>query len=263
MFLRMRAAWRLLRLVTVTVCYTAGVALVARFKTPDERDTFRARHQRRGSQLLCRIFRIRVQVTGPLPDSSPQLIVCNHFGILDPFALASVLTVAFAAKSEIRQWPLIGWVARVYGVIFVDRERKQAAADFIRRLRERMRARVPVLVFPEGTTSADEQVLPFKTGAFASVAGTEMNVLPIYLRPRSIDGQSANGNKRSLVTWAGGNEPFTHNLMRILMLRDIEMEIVLGSPFPASDLNRKALAEKAWNRVIALRDGSETDTFVR
>ncbi|HUF08102.1 MAG TPA: lysophospholipid acyltransferase family protein [Rhodothermales bacterium] len=259
----MRAAWRLVRLLTTTMAYTAGVALWSRMLPHRERIRFRARHQSRGSSILCRIFGIEVRVRGARVPDRPLLVVCNHFGILDPFILASVLQVAFVGKAEIRKWPLFGWVAQVFAVIFVYRDKTHTVADLIGRVRARMRSGVPVLIFPEGTTSPDETIRPFKTGGFAAVVDMpDAAVLPVYLAPISVNGEPIGGSNRRTVTWAGENEPFLSNLWRVLELRRIVMEVRFGEAFDVNHLGRKNLADEAHRRVEALRDGrAMEDTF--
>lgn len=249
----------------MTAIYTAYVAIAARFVEPDRRTSFRARHQRNGCRILCRIFGLRVEPPSVVSHHGNVLLISNHFGILDPFVLASVLPVAFAGKAEIAGWPFFGWVARTFGVIFVHRDRKHAVAGFLEQVRVRMRSGVPVLVFPEGTTSADEEVLPFKTGAFAAVVGmNDASVLPVYLRPVRVNREAATGERRRQVTWAGGNEPFLSNLLRIVRLRSIEMEVTVGQPLDVTGRSRKELAELSRARLIALRDRERAeDIFVR
>lgn len=259
----MRAAWRIVLLLGTTILYTSIVALSLPFIPQADRSRFRARHQRAGSALLCRIFGIRIRKRGRLQQDAPTLIVCNHFGILDPFVLATVMETAFVGKAEIRSWPVFGWVARVYGVIFVYRDRTHTVGEFVQQVRERMRAGVPVLVFPEGATNADESVQPFKTGSFAAIAGMHDAVVqPVYLRPLAADGQPITARNRRLVTWAGENEPFLSNLLRIVRLKTFEMEVSFGPPINAGDRSRKELADEARSRVLALRDRTPvTDTF--
>ena len=261
----MRVAWRLLLLVLVAVVYSLPVAIRAQFLPAGDRARFRARHQSRGSALLCRVFRMRVRASVPPDSGRPMLIVCNHFGVLDPFALASVMRVAFVGKAEIKRWPLFGWIARVYDVIFVYRERTHTVGAFVHRVQRRMRAGVPVLVFPEGTTCADETILPFKTGVFAAVTGMEdAAILPVYLKPVRIEGKTVDETNRHRVTWAGGNQPFLANLMGLLRLRQIEMEVRVGEPFVVGHMNRKELARESRNQVVALRDApGAADTFRR
>jgi 1-acyl-sn-glycerol-3-phosphate acyltransferase len=217
----------------------------------------------KGCILLCRIFGVRVSATGALPSPGAYLLVANHFGILEPFVLASQFPVSFVGKAEIGDWPFFGWVARTYGVIFVHRDRQHTVSDFVEQVQERMQAGVPVLVFPEGTTSPDETVLPFKTGAFAAVAGSEhAHVLPLYVRPLSVRGTEITSANRRLVTWAGEGEPFASNLLRIVRHGRIEMEVCMGSPFSAGGRTRKELAREAHGRVVGLRDRRcDVDTF--
>ena len=250
----------------VTVAYTGYVSVAARTVPEERRAQFRAHHQRRGSIMLCRILGIRIRTVGALPRDRHLLVVSNHFGILDPFILAAVLPVSFVGKAEIRDWPIGGWVAREFNVIFVERERRPAVQNFVESIRARMRRNVPVLVFPEGTTSGSEKLLPFKTGAFASVVGmVDAAVLPVYLRAVRASGVKITAEHRRLVSWAGGNESFLQNLRRMLEMRSFDVEVCIGTPIALEGHDRKSLTASAQAQVEALRDAAPAaakDTFV-
>ena len=188
-----------------------------------------------------------------MPRDEPMLCVCNHMGMLDPFVLASQWPMAFAAKAEIREWPLLGAVAETYGVFFVQRGRPSQAGDFVRRVREKLDAGVHVMVFPEGRTNASNTLLPFKTGAFEAVAGQcDMRVLPVHLRPLSVDGQEAVGVHREQVVWADSDLSFIENLWRLLDVASIHFEVRVGEPFSVDGRDRKELAQAAYGRVAEL-----------
>lgn len=259
-----RAVLRVAFLVSVAGVFAVYAAIAARFVTAEGRFPFRARLQQRGCAYLCRILRVRLRVEGSVSRQGRFLIVSNHFGVLDPFVLASAIQVAFVGKAEITQWPVLGAIARVFGVVFVDRQRQYTVTSFVRDVQDRMNAGVPVLVFPEGTTSGSRHVLPFKTGAFASVVDQDdARVLPVYLRPVSVDGREIVDANRHLVTWAGGNESYFANLLRMAGHRSIEMEVVIGGAFDASGQDRKALARRARKAVLDLaeRPWAAADTF--
>jgi len=202
---------------------------------------------------MCRILSIRVVIAGAVDADRPLLVVGNHFGVIDPLILASQLEISFVGKAELRRWPLVGWVTRQVGVIFVERERHGRVNDFLTVVRERLDRRIPVMVFPEGTTSPDETVLPFKTGAFEAVTGRlSAAVLPVYLRPVRVNGRPAVGETRGLVTWAGGNQSFVEHLFQLVNLESAEVEIRIGEAIPAGQMERKELARKAHAAVVAL-----------
>ena len=135
----------------------------------EENDVRIAKLQSRGGAAICRALNISVYLNGRLPVGKPMLIVSNHPGILDPWILSSRLVVSFVAKIEMSRWPVFGPIGQACGLLFADRENRMQTSALIDRIQDRMRKGVAVLVFPEGTTSGVDKVLPFKTGAFAAV----------------------------------------------------------------------------------------------
>lgn len=209
-----------------------------------------------GCQLLCNILGIEVRLTGKRPPSGNYLVVSNHFGVLDPIVLASVLPVSFVAKAEMQKWPILGWVARSFGVLFVNRQRRSTVPQFAEQVQARISEGVDVLVFPEGTTSPDLTVLPFKTGAFESIAGNPSQaVLPVYLHVDEVDGRHASGPERKRVVWSDPDLPFLKHCWDVAGIRTIRMEVRVGPPIEVGDRDRKMLAQLSNVAVEALRDG--------
>ena len=222
----------------------------------DAQSRVRAQRQMAGCARLCRVLNVHVSVIGRyLPDEG-RLIVSNHFGILDSLILASVLPVSFVAKEEMREWPFLGWIARSYGVLFVDRERRTTVSQFAAEVRSRIAGGVDVLVFPEGTTSPDLSVLPFKTGVFEAISQkAEHSVLPVYISVEEINGERALGSVRQRIVWSDPNLSFLRHCWDIAGLRKIKVEVRIGEPIPVGDRDRKELAQVSRNSVEQLRDG--------
>lgn len=238
----MRQLWRFVRVAWTMLVHTLYTAVAVRRRPPERRAAFRAHRQHVGCRRLCEILGVRVTVEGDLPGHDGMLVVCNHFGVLDPLVLASRLPVAFVGKAGIRQWPFVGWVCATMGVIFVERERRSATASFVEQVRARMADGVDVLVFPEGTTTRGRTVRPFKTGAFAAVAGTDGRVLPLFLDARTVEGRPAVGAERERVVWAEGSPSFLVHFWHLLGLRRVHMVLRVGPPVSADGHDRKALA---------------------
>lgn len=252
----MRQFWKVWRVFSIILTRTSNLHWALR-RTPEEnRSRLRARLQMEGCKLLCRVLGIQVELVGrPIPGEG-RLVVSNHFGVLDTLILASVLPVSFVAKHELRDWPILGWVAGSFGVLFVDRDRRTTVSDFTAQVQERIACGVDVLVFPEGTTSPDQTVLPFKTGAFEAVARrSDQAVLPVYLRVENVDGQPAIGSVRQRVVWSDSSLPFLEHCWQIAGLREIRMEVRIGDPIPVANRDRKELAQLSRIAVEELRDG--------
>jgi 1-acyl-sn-glycerol-3-phosphate acyltransferase len=249
----MRRIWRLVRLVVVTIVRTLALNVAAWRRPPEQRAALRAAHQQTGTQRLCRILNVEVTVDGTIPARSDSLIVCNHLGILDPLILASQMPLAFAGRADLQHWPLIGWVCRTFGVVFVDRDRRTATRGFVQQVGEKLAHGVGVLVFPEGTTSKGERVRPFKTGAFEAVAGRpDASVLPLSLQVIAVDGHPADAERREQVTWADPAPSFGAHLWALLGLESIRVQVRLGTPIPTDGHDRKTLARRAHAQVQAL-----------
>ncbi len=249
----MRRFYRLLLLLVALVGHTLYTSLRARRLPEELRPAYRARRQQIGCRRLCNILHVTVEREGEIPHAQGMLTVCNHIGVLDTLVLASQCRVAFVGKAEIGKWPLLGWVTQTMGIILVERTRAYGAARFVETLQERLQKGVNVLAFPEGTTSRGESVLPFKTGAFGSVAGRPgAFVLPLLLEPASVDGLPAVGERRLEVIWADAGQTFVEAAWRVLGLREVTMRLRVGRPIPAAPYDRKELARLAWNAVCEL-----------
>lgn len=110
-------------------------------------------------------FHIRVH--GEIPRNG--LIVSNHVSYLDILALSTAATTAFVSKKEVAGWPLFGALAKMGATIFVDRERRGAVSDVAGEMHEHLDAGVPLVLFPEGTSTDGSHVLPFRSSLFEPV----------------------------------------------------------------------------------------------
>lgn len=250
----LRRLRRLVWMFIVTLVYTTRQAWHARRLPAAERVRYRAARQSKGCRKLCRIMNVHVTRTGSVPEGDAMLVVCNHIGMLDPFALATQIPVAFVAKAEMASWPFAGWVCKVMGLIFVERRRRTRTNNFVERVRQRMQDGVHVLVFPEGTTNDGPELLPFKTGTFEAVAGLDdACVLPCYLHVVAVDGQPADDPAvRDHVIWAGGSQTFGEHANHLLGLQRVDLEVRVGTPVPVAGRDRKELAQDLHARVSAL-----------
>jgi lyso-ornithine lipid O-acyltransferase len=203
-----------------------------------------------GCRILCRMLGVRVEA--PQANADVGMIVANHFGIIDPLVLASKMPVAFVAKAEIERWPFVGWVTRTMGVIFVHRDRVKRTTDFVEQVRQRMSDGVTVLVFPEGTTSQSDEVQAFKTGSFAAIEQEPVQVTPLHLSVRTVNGRPLDEDGRDYVVWAQSPRSFMEQFFHLLSMREATFVVRIGEPVDAHDYKRKELAVELRNRVARL-----------
>jgi 1-acyl-sn-glycerol-3-phosphate acyltransferase len=116
-------------------------------------------------------------------DGQPYLLMCNHESHLDPPAIirASRRPVVFLTKEELRWIPVFGWSLVQMGHIFIDRKHSERARGSIEAAAERVRDGRCVLVFPEGTRSQGEELLPFKKGGFVLAVKSGVPIIPLAI----------------------------------------------------------------------------------
>src|SRR5690625_3934782 len=122
------------------------------------------------SRQLLRLCRVQVELQGaPAAQGTAALWVANHVSWLDIFVINAVRGTHFVAKSEIRRWPLLGWLVAGSGTVFIERQRRYAIKEVSKQLRTLFQQGQVVGLFPEVQTSAGFVVSLFLSGLLAMV----------------------------------------------------------------------------------------------
>ena len=188
-------------------------------------------------------LRLRVHQDGGVRDARSLLdtgpmVVANHVSWLDIFVIDSVATCAFVAKSEVRRWPLAGWLAAMAGTVFIERARRHAVHKVIERLRQRLRERFPVAVFPEATTSTGSSLRPFHGNLLEAAIAEAVPVVPMALRYRDERGQLSEAAAYV------DDMTFIESLWLVTGMPYIVAEVHVLAPVPAAGRNRHQLARE-------------------
>jgi 1-acyl-sn-glycerol-3-phosphate acyltransferase len=186
---------------------------------------------------------IRASVQGTPP--SHGLVVSNHLSYLDILIYSAVMPCAFVSKLEISRWPYFGVAARAGGTLFIDRSSRASVAAVGSEMTNRLKLPVPVLLFPEGTSTDGSQLLPFHTSLFQPAVAAGAPVTPAAVR-YVISG----GVPESELCWFG-NAPFLPHLWKALGTPGFFAEITFGEPRTFSD--RRIAAQSAREDVTAMR----------
>ena len=131
---------------------------------------------------IVKILGIRTVVHGSPEEykKTGGLVVANHQSYVDVFLHASIFGLRFTPKKEIKSWPILGWYTDMTRPIWVDRDSRQASGGLMEQFRDTLRHKVPLIVYPEGTTSDGRSGLKeFKTTPFETVCGTDIPVQPV------------------------------------------------------------------------------------
>ncbi len=192
----------------------------------------------------ARISGARVTRIG-VPLKRDVFYISNHLSWVDILAIAGQSGTAFVAKEEIRQSPVVGWLSTLNRTVFVKRENRLGVADQINQLREALAENWSVTVFPEGTTTDGQSLLPFKTPMLQVLEPPPPGVL---VQPVLLD----YGAMAEEIGWIG-EETGVDNAGRILSRRgSFPVRVHFLEPFHPRDFpGRKAIAAESRRRIEA------------
>lgn len=217
-------------------------------------------HIRRWSRRLLRICGIELEIVGELPaHGGPQgaLVVSNHISWLDIYVIHSWRPVRFVAKSEIRSWPVVGWLCEKTGTLFIERARKRDAHRVLHDITDVMLQGDLVGVFPEGTTTDGSDVLPFHANLMQAPISGGLPVLPLGLS--YVD--AATG-KPTLAPAYIDDLSLLECLNAVLRAPRIKARLAIGPALHASTASRRELAESAREVVVHLCQGAHEQAAV-
>ena len=189
-------------------------------------------------RYTARVVGARVEVRGT-PLRRDVFFISNHVSWIDILALAGSSGTAFVAKRELGEVPVIGWLCRLNRTIFVKRENRLGVADQINELREALADNWSITVFPEGTVTDGQSLLPFKSSMLSVLEPPPPGVL---VQPCVVD----YGAVAEEIAWIG-DESGGANARRIMARAGtFRLTIHYLEPFsPADHRGRKAIAAKA------------------
>ena len=194
------------------------------------------------SRLGLWLCNIRIEIFGKVNQSSDAYI-CNHVSWLDILVLQSIINISFVAKSEVRHWPIFGYLAQIADTIFIDRRAmaaKSQQSDLIRALSRGKR----LCLFPEGTSTDGSHVLPFKSSLFEVFMSFEKeDSSSVVLQPISLLYFNPNFEDSTIFGWWGEMNLVAHIFNVIADVDSGEVQVTFEEPLDANQSSdRKQLA---------------------
>ena len=190
-----------------------------------------------------RICGIETEVVGT-PPKPPYFLVSNHLGYIDIPVLRSALTGVFVAKHEIETWAFAGKLVRNMGTIFVNRQNRRDIPRAGHEIIQALSRGEGVIVFPEGTSTRGDEVLPFNSSFLEFAARTDTPVSYVSISYRTPDGESP---ASECVTW-WDDTAFLPHLLRMLEVRRFSAVLTFGDQ-PVINHDRKLLAAELRQKV--------------
>lgn len=205
---------------------------------------------------LRRALGIRVQVVGRPRDHGNTLFVGNHISHFDIVLLGSLLRTRFIAKDDMERWPGMRTIGELAQTLFISRRRRDAA-NVAAAIGAQLRPGHDLVLFPEGTTSCGERVLPFKSSLFSLFLGTQAagvawTLQPFTLEIQAVDGRPlAAGGDRDGYAFHGDMDAGAH-VSRFLRMSGALVRVTFHPPAAIPpDADRKTLASQLHRTVAA------------
>jgi len=205
------------------------------------------------ARRILRSLDIEYRVDGQ--PATRGLVVCNHLSYIDILVLSAVMPCFFVAKIEIGGWPFFGKAARCGGTIFVDRSSLASAQSVAEQMTERLKLSipVPVLLFPEGTSTDGSEVIRFHSRLIDPATSLGVPITTAAVRYAVGDGTP----ERELCWY--GDETFVNHLWKVLGVGGFEADLRFGEPRVYTD--RRRAADETREEITAMRDEAREAVF--
>ena len=213
----------------------------------------------RWSADLLHIFNVRIDIAGndPLRKLRHGLIVTNHISWLDVFVLNAVVPMRFVAKSEVRRWPVIGWLCARAQTLFIERGKARSAARINVQLVDLLQRGGCLAVFPEGTTTDGTSVAHFHSSLLQPAIDAGAPTHPIAIR--YVDAGGAHSTAAAYID----DLSFGTSMWNILNEPELHVRLIATPPLNARDMDRRTLTRTAHERIsTALREAASLNFHI-
>jgi 1-acyl-sn-glycerol-3-phosphate acyltransferase len=186
--------------------------------------------------------------------ATPFLLASNHISWVDIHAINAFRPIRFVAKSEVEGWPIFGWMAKQLGTIFINRNNSRHGKYIASEVANALKTQ-SVCIFPEGTSTVGETVLPFKPNLFESAVIAQV---PVY--SLAISYKTSESDERSDIPAFIGDMGLLDSISSILSHRKLMVELTFILPSgssPDASRDRKWLALCSQEAILGKLKGDE------
>jgi len=200
---------------------------------------------KRWSLTLLKILNVQLNVKGDRPAAMPanSVVAANHVSWLDIFLLFTQYYTRFVAKAEVRAWPVIGWLCKKGGTLFIERIRRRDIVRIDQAISQALSGGDCITIFPEGTTSDGTFIYAFHSSLLEPAVMSQSKLFPVALHFCD-----RNGNINTAVAYAG-RTTLMESILSILAQQEIRAELIFAEPISLSGKNRRALARAAETAI--------------
>jgi 1-acyl-sn-glycerol-3-phosphate acyltransferase len=241
---RMRASWRLLRVVLhimggIWTIWTAFPRL-----SQEQREV---QVQAWALNMLVKLG-IKIEIRGQAPLTGPMLLAANHISWADIVVIHAARHCRFVSKDEVGRWPLVSTLANAAGTLYITRESRRDAMRVVHQMAQSLRDGDVLAIFPEGTTGDGQKLLPFHANLLQAAIAANAPVQPVALQFAD-----AETGQISFAPCYVGDDSLWQSLWRTLCASNVKAVVRFGTPELPKGRDRRTWAADLHVAIDTLR----------
>ena len=231
------------RSVCVACHIIYGISLACFFPALDH--DIQRRILKHWSRKLLDILHVRLEAHGShhQADMHGRLLVANHISWLDVIAMNAVVPACFVAKSEVRNWPLLGWLCHRAGTLFIKRDIRRDTVRINHNISATLKRGECIALFPEGTSTDSGLPGHFHSSLLQGAIDANACICPVAIRYH--DGTGKANSDAAYVD----DMSFMQSLWKILCSPALHVSLFYLPPLPCTGKNRRLLAAETQGSI--------------
>lgn len=231
-----------------------GKALI---RDPHDRLRFFIENISRWGSKALEILNFEIEVQGleslDLKNRN-YLFVSNHMSYLDVLIFSAKVPSVFVTSVDMGQVFFLGTLAEMGGSIFVERRSRHRVDQDLSNMTNTLRNGFNIVIYPEGTSTDGQKLLPFKKSLLMSAVESEREIVPVALKYMSVDGEPFGKEIADKVCWYG-DMTFADHFLGLLKHREVKVQLQFLAPISSKpegipgERIRTELAEKSWHAI--------------
>lgn len=201
---------------------------------------------------LLDFLNVHIETKQSRPDlfNRNYFMVCNHMSYIDILVLSKCQPAVFVTSVEMEKTFFLGDMAKLGGSFFVNRINRRKIKEEVAALQTLLEKGFNVFIFPEGTSTDGQELLPFKKSLFrVPFQAKDYPILPICLKYESIDGEPFGPNNCDKVCWYG-DMTFAPHILQLMKVKEMRVKVQYLDPlFPENFADHGALTQEAFRQI--------------
>ncbi len=234
----------------------AGHALIARTLIKDRKTRLQYFNRTVSAYTKKVLQTIQCEISTPgfdpkMFENENFLIISNHLSYLDILITSSILPSCFVTSVDLGESKFLGTLAELGGALFVERRHRGMIEQDTKNLSDTLKDGFNLVLYPEGTSTNGEKVMPFKKSLLMSAVQAQKNILPVCIKYLEVDGEPLTLENRDRVCWYG-DIPFGTHAAKLMKTKSLKVELQFLDVIKVTpESTRHELTDKAQAAISA------------